>query len=256
MAEPGGISRRVPQADAPGDIGLVILDFDGVVADSEIISLSSLRAALSEFGLHLKPDQVRHRYLGVAIDKIERDIDKESPLGTSAGFSQIWHNTLFERFRSELIPVPGLVDLLNRIEVRGLPYCIASSSTFERIGIALDAMGLTKRFKHIFSAQQVERGKPAPDLFLHAAKGFDILPGKCVVVEDSPHGIRAAKAAGMCAVGFLGGAHLNDIRDEHRRTLMGEGADRVVESLDEILVDEVNNATRTAASSSAPAAGQ
>lgn len=255
MAAFDGISRRVSQAEAAAT-GLVIFDFDGVVANSEIISLSSLRQALSEFGLDLKPDQVRHRYLGVAIDKIERDIEAESPRGTSAGFSKAWHDTLFERFRRELAPIPGLVDLLDRIEGRGVPYCIASSSTLERIGVALDAMALTGRFEYVFSAQQVEHGKPAPDLFLHAAEAFGVLPGKCLVVEDSPHGIRAAKSAGMRAIGFLGGAHLNGIRGEHRGILMGQGAGAVVESLDEIMADETRDTMRMPDSSSAPAGRQ
>ena len=235
MVDPTGLSRKLAQSDAEACVDLVIFDFDGVVANSEVISLSSLQTTLREFGMPLDIDQVRGRYLGAAIDKIERDVAVQSPRGTSEGFSQTWHDILFERFRRELTPVPGLGNLLDRIEGRGVPFCIASSSTFERLGIALEAMGLASRFTYVFSAQQVENGKPAPDLFLHAAAEFGVLPERCLVVEDSPLGIRAAKAAGMQAVGFLGGMHLNDIRDDHRRILMEAAADRVVESLGEIM---------------------
>jgi len=97
----------------------------------------------------------------------------------------------------------------------------------------------------VFSSEVVENGKPAPDLFLHAAKEFSVSPGNCLVVEDSPHGIRAAKAAGMRVIGFLGGAHLEGIRDEHRRILLAQDADGVVESLNEIMVDGVRGCCQT-----------
>jgi HAD superfamily hydrolase (TIGR01509 family) len=242
MARSQGISR---QAVAPAAVGLVIFDFDGVVADSEVLSLSSLQTALREFGIDLTLNEVRRRFLGIAVDKIKRDVETESPGGTSVGFSRTWHDALFDMFRRELRPVPGLVDLLGRIEARGVPYCIASSSTFERIGVALDAMGLAGQFTHVFSSEVVENGKPAPDLFLHAAKEFSVSPGNCLVVEDSPHGIRAAKAAGMRVIGFLGGAHLEGIRDEHRRILLAQDADGVVESLNEIMVDGVRGCCQT-----------
>ncbi len=236
MTKLHGTSQRVPQAGDLTQTGLVILDFDGVVANSEVISLSTLRAAMGEFGLHLEPDQVRHRYLGVAIDKIEQDLEAQGSFRTSVGFRKAWHDALFERFRNELTPVPGLAGLLDRIDDRGIPYCIASSGTLDRIGVALDSMRLGGRFKHVFSAQQVEHGKPAPDLFLHAADAFNILPGQCLVIEDSPHGIRAAKSAGMRAIGFLGGEHLTGIRDAHRKLLIEADADEVFESLDEIMI--------------------
>ena len=256
MAKPIDFSRRAPQANAPAGVGLVIFDFDGVVADSEVLSLSSLQTALREFGIDLALDKVRLRYLGIAIDKIKRDVEAESPRGTSDGFSKTWHEALFGMFRRELRPVPGLVDLLGRIEARGVPYCIASSSTFERIGVALDAMGLVERFTHVYSAELVEHGKPAPDLFLHAAKEFGISPGNCLVIEDSPGGIKAAKVAGMRVIGFLGGAHLKGIRDHHRRILLEQDADDVVESLSEIMVDRATSPPRTSAPSSTPTVGQ
>ena len=216
---------------------LVILDFDGVVADSEIISLSTLQSALCAYGVDLQLKEVRRRYLGKSIKQIKRDAQAQRPDANWDGFDEYWNTILFERFRHDLAPLPGLVSLLDRIEACGLSYCIASSSGFERIGVALGAMGLAARFSHVFSAEQVSYGKPAPDLFLHAAKTIGVPPERCLVLEDSPYGIKAAKSAGMQAFGFVGGAHLEDIRADHSDLLLLQGAHDVVEHLSEITFD-------------------
>lgn len=234
-ADPG---RPDPVRRASTD--LVIFDFDGVIADSEVISLSTLRETMARYGLDLSVEEVRRRYLGVASDKAIRDVAANRPERTADGFRETWHDTLFRRFRSELAPVSGLHDLLGEIEALGLPYCIASSSSFQRIGVALEAMRMTERFRHVFSAELVKNGKPAPDLFLHAARQLRTDPERCLVIEDSPFGVRAAKAAGMRAIGFLGGSHLSSIRDDHRVTLIEAGADIVLEDLSEVASEIVS----------------
>lgn len=236
--------RAVPELERhqrflPEKPDLIIFDFDGVVADSEVISLHSLRHTLGDFGIDLSIDEVRARYLGVATDKIIREVAAESSAGTSDGFREAWDEVLFDRFRRELAPVPGITDLLDRIEDRGIPFCIASSGSFERIGIALDAIELTDHFEYVFSAELVRNGKPAPDLFLHAAEHLGVEPARCLVIEDSPYGIMAARAAHMLSIGFIGGAHLASIRGVHRGVLLRAGADRIVDSLDDIVVDQV-----------------
>lgn len=224
-----------------GPVGLVILDFDGVIADSEVISLATLGEALDAHGMTLAPDAVRRRFLGASLATIEAAVAARG--GAMAhGFADRWQEALFRRFRAELSPVPGARRMLDRLDRRGLPFCIASSGSFERIGVALEAMDLTARFAHVFSAELVARGKPAPDLFLHAAERMGARPRDCLVVEDSPFGIRAAVAAGMRATGFVGGAHLDAIRDAHRRLLLDEGAGDVVGSLDDILPDPAGGA--------------
>jgi len=220
--------------------GLLILDFDGVVADSEIISLSTLQSALCAHGVDLQLYEVRCRFLGKSIKQIKKEVQTLRPDANWDGFDKHWHAILFDRFRNELAPLPGLVPLLDRIEARGLPHCIASSSGLERIGVALGAMGLGARFSHVFSAEQVSHGKPAPDLFLHAAKTIGVPPERCLVLEDSPHGIKAAKSAGMQAFGFVGGAHLEDVRADHRDLLLQQGARAVVEHLSEITLDWIS----------------
>lgn len=225
--------------------GLVILDFDGVVADSEIISLSTLQSALCAYGVDLQLNEVRRRFLGKSIKQIKRDAQAQRADADWDGFDAYWHAILFERFRHDLAPLPGLVPLLDRIDASGLTYCIASSSGFERIKIALDAMGLAARFSHVFSAEQVSHGKPAPDLFLLAAKTIGVPPERCLVLEDSPYGIQAAKSAGMQAFGFVGGAHLEDIRADHRDLLLQHGAYEVVEHLCEITFDGMSARWKT-----------
>jgi len=109
------------------------------------------------------------------------------------------------KFREELKPIPGVREMLPKL---GLPFCVASSGTLERIRYALDVTGLLGLMEpHLFSAAMVAKGKPAPDLFLHAAASMRAHPRKCLVIEDSPAGVAAARAAGMRVLAFTGGAH-------------------------------------------------
>lgn len=209
--------------------GLVIFDFDGVIADSEVISLTCLQASLNAFGISLSLDEIRARFLGTSLDHVTAHVAEQQGRN-AAGFAAYWETALFDHFRNDLKPVPFVTDLLNLLDDMGLPFCIASSGTFERIGVALEAMQLTHRFAHIYSAQQVQHGKPAPDLFAFAAKDCGIDPAACLVIEDSPHGVRAAKAAGMPCVGFLGGSHLQDIATDHGASLRDAGADMILSS--------------------------
>jgi HAD superfamily hydrolase (TIGR01509 family) len=112
---------------------------------------------------------------------------------------------LFEHFRAELQPIAGIAEALDGIAV---PYCVASSSKPERVRLSLEVTGLLDRFEpHIYSSSMVKHGKPAPDLFLHAARDMGVAPADCLVVEDSAAGIEAAKRAGMRVFAFVGGSH-------------------------------------------------
>ncbi|TIN24679.1 MAG: HAD family hydrolase, partial [Mesorhizobium sp.] len=115
---------------------------------------------------------------------------------------------LMRKFREELKPIAGVKEMLPKL---GLPFCVASSGTLDRIRYALDVTGLLGLMEpHLFSAAMVPRGKPAPDLFLHAAATMRAHPRKCLVVEDSPAGIAAARAAGMRVLAFTGGSHADN----------------------------------------------
>lgn len=212
------------------DVQLVIFDFDGVIADSELISLSTLRDSLGTSGVELSIDEVRRRCLGVSVAGIAKMVAEVNPAADLDSFREDWETHLFVRFRQELQPVPGLLTLLDRIGARGIPFCIASSGTHERIGIALEAMDISDRFAHVFSAEEVRNGKPAPDLFLHAAASMNVAPRHCLVIEDSAFGVAAATAARMPAIGFVGGGHLDPIRVAHAAELTQAGAATIVDS--------------------------
>jgi len=233
------MNRHSPSQDSgtPGHgalldgVELVILDFDGVIADSEVISLASLREALAAFGVDLSVEDVRRAFLGRSLASIQAYVERHGPHGKKRDFADTWQTTLFDRFRAELKPIPHVLTFLKHLSERGIPYCIASSGTFERLGVALSAMKLSEQFTFIFSAEQVARGKPEPDLFLFAAKQIGVRPDACLVIEDSPFGVRAAKAANMRCVGFVGGSHLHENMGEHSELLRQQGADAVVASL-------------------------
>ncbi len=206
----------------------VIFDFDGVVADSEPASLATLQQALAEFGLVMTLEQVRGQFLGKSLKTIEAHVMPRQTEGRSSSFAETWQTALFERFRTDLTAMPGLMAFLDALDQVGLPYCVASSSSFERLGVALEALHLGERLSNLFSAEQVKNGKPAPDLFLYAAAQMQSDPDTCLIIEDSPHGIRAAAAAHMPSVGFVGGGHLRGIEDDHAALLLDAGATHVV----------------------------
>ncbi|WP_233646010.1 HAD-IA family hydrolase [Streptomyces sp. BSE6.1] len=119
-------------------------------------------------------------------------------------FDDVFHGRVFAAFERELEPVPGAVGVLEKLAADGVAYCVASSGSHERIRVGHRKAGLDRWFDdgRIFSSQDVGRGKPAPDLFLHAAARMGVAPERCAVVEDSPLGVQAAVAAGMDVYGF------------------------------------------------------
>jgi len=221
------------------DIELVILDFDGVIADSEVISLESLKQTLSDFGWELCLNDVYLKFLGRSSKYIYSQLNQHVDTKDTITFEASWNSALYQRFREQLTPVPLVNKLLDVLSKKRLEYCIASSSTFERIEIALDAINLNERFDHIFSSQLVERSKPWPDLFLHAAKELKIDVEKCLVIEDSHYGVQAAKAANMKTIGFTGGKHLKNIRKEHAVKLIDHGADMTIGTY-QILIEQLS----------------
>ncbi len=184
---------------------LVIFDCDGVLVDSETISVSVLIDCVRKAGVEIGQDQAYRLFLGRSIGAVEEALRNEFALTLSRAQLDGIRNETFRRFREKLKPMPGAADALSRLKAR---RCVASSSSLERIRLSLELTGLLEMLNpHIYSASMVERGKPAPDLFLHAAKGMGVRPEDCVVVEDSPAGIDAARRAGMRVFAFSGGSH-------------------------------------------------
>jgi len=181
---------------------LVIFDNDGVLVDSEGHANRILSDLLSQSGwaVTMTREECMAEFMGRSLVAIRQLIERRLGHALPADFESRYHARLFEAFDTELTAVPGIEEALERIPV---PTCVASSGTHERIRRALAATGLLPRFEgRIFSAEDVARGKPAPDLFLHAARSLGVAPSRCAIVEDSPLGVDAANAAGMIAFGF------------------------------------------------------
>ncbi|MFE4758917.1 HAD family hydrolase [Streptomyces mirabilis] len=183
---------------------LVIFDNDGVLVDSEPISNTILAAYLTELGHPTSYEESIWDYMGSAMHRIHELVQERSGQRLPEDFDDVFHGRVFAAFERELQPVPGAVQLLEKLAADEVPYCVASSGSHERIRVGHRKTGLDRWFDEgrVFSSQDVGRGKPAPDLFLYAAERMGVAPERCVVVEDSPLGVRAANAAGMDVYGF------------------------------------------------------
>lgn len=185
--------------------GLVIFDCDGVLVDSEPLSVAVLIDAMRDVGVEMSEEDVYSRFLGKSLATLVDTLETEFDVFIDQAFLDRIRNDLYERFRRELKPIDGIAETLDGLAV---PRCVASSSQLERIRLSLGVTGLLERLEpNIFSASMVKRGKPAPDLFLFAAEKMGVAPRNCIVVEDSPAGIMAARAAGMTVFAFTGGSH-------------------------------------------------
>ena len=182
---------------------LVIFDCDGVLIDSERLGIKVDVQLLHELGWPLSESEVIERFVG----RSNREIQLAIELHLGRELPATWESQVEPRYRevfdTELAPVPGVVDALDRIT---LETCVASSGTHEHLRYTLGVTGLYGRFEgRIFSAEDVRNGKPAPDLFLHAAREMGVDPPRCLVVEDSRSGVQAARASGMRVLAYAGG---------------------------------------------------
>lgn len=179
---------------------LLIFDCDGVLVDSERLAHEVLLQMLAEAGVSLTLQQAFDRFMGASTEKCLALL--QDLLGQAApdDFMTRYGERTFAAFREGLSAVDGVAPLLDALT---LPYCVASNGPREKMRFTLGHTGLLPRFEgRLFSAQDVDRPKPAPDLFLHAARTLDAAPAQCVVIEDSPTGVAAARAAGMTVYGY------------------------------------------------------
>ncbi len=205
---------------------LVIFDNDGVLVDSEPISNTLLAGYLTELGHPTTYEESLRDYMGAAMHRVHDLVLERTGQRLPEDFDDSFHARVFAAFQRELEPVDGVGEVLERLSADGVPYCVASSGSHERIRVGHRKTGLDKWFgdERIFSSQDVGRGKPAPDLFLYAAERMGVAPERCVVVEDSPLGVQAAVAAGMDVYGFtamtpaerLAGAGADELFDDMR----------------------------------------
>jgi HAD superfamily hydrolase (TIGR01509 family) len=186
-------------------IALVIFDCDGVLIDSEIISATVLVEALARHGIAIEMSHVLEQFIGHPYAVVAGKIGAFAGAPLPASFEADYRTRLLQRFDAELRAMPGIFDVLDHLAV---PFCAATSSHPERAQRSLRAAGLSERFgERVYTVSMVARPKPAPDLFLHAAKAMNVDPKHCLVIEDSDLGIAAAQAAGMIAWQFTGGSH-------------------------------------------------
>ena len=210
---------------------LVIFDCDGVLVDSEPISIAVLVEALAAAGVTMSAEEAHERFLGRSLKTMSEILHDEYGLAIDAAFLEAMRKVLYERFHDELRPIEGIAETIDAL---GVAHCVASSSQPERIRLSLSVTGLLDRFEpNIFSASMVRHGKPAPDLFLHASAAMGVAPGHCVVVEDSPAGIAAAKSAGMRVVAFTGGSHARS--PQHRDALLSLRPDALFDDMRDLL---------------------
>lgn len=205
---------RLPETD------LVIFDCDGVLG--EAAATQRLAEAMVRAGIEISTEQVLELFLGrstAALVDYCRGVGKPLP----ATFLPELALDVRETFRARLKPIAGIAAVLAELR---LPYCVASSSDLERVKFSLELTGLAPSFgQRLYTAQMVKQGKPAPDLFLHAASAMAADPRRTLVIEDSVSGVTAAKAAGMKVWGFVGGAHYR--LADGSALLRQAGADRI-----------------------------
>jgi HAD superfamily hydrolase (TIGR01509 family) len=188
---------------------LVIFDCDGVLVDSEPLSNTCFARALRREGLDWSVEETMRRLMGRSMKSCVEIVESELGRSLPADFVEKLQADTMQIFcDAPLQPVPGVAAAIDAIEAAGATTCVASSGGLDKMRVTLGLTGLWDRFEgRIFSATEVSRGKPFPDLFLHAALRMNRQPVDCTVVEDSLPGIQAARAAGMRAMAYVGAAH-------------------------------------------------
>lgn len=179
---------------------LLIFDCDGVLVDSERLSHTVLREMIAEYGVHLTLEETLEHFMGTSTEKCLEVLASLIGRSAPADFLAQFRDRTFLVFRRSLAAVAGVAEVLATLRV---PFCVASNGPREKMRFTLGHTGLLPHFEgRLFSAQDVRLPKPAPDLFLHACATLGVPAAACLVVEDSPTGIAAARAAGMQALGF------------------------------------------------------
>jgi HAD superfamily hydrolase (TIGR01509 family) len=186
------------------DLQLVIFDCDGVLVDSEVISNDVLARALSAEGLSTTLAEARRDYQGLLLSEVVSRAEAKLGHALPADWLANYERNRTDAFRRDLRPVAGAADAVRHIIGAGIAVCVASQGKLEKTRLSLELTGLRGLFSSgaLFSAHDVPRGKPHPDLFLHAASAMGAEPSGCVVVEDTASGVTAAVSAGMRVLGY------------------------------------------------------
>ena len=206
-------------------IDLILFDCDGVLVDSEIIASEVEAELLTEAGYPISTEEMAERFAGMTWHNTLLQIEKEADIPLSASLLNRHDAVLDKRLAQDVKIIDGVQPMLAGLK---LPHGICSNSTSERLAMMLGKLGIKEHFgKHIYSARDLgeDRVKPKPDIYLHGAKQFGIDPSRVLVVEDSVHGVHAARSAGMRVVGFTGASHSYPSHGDH---LTDAGAETVI----------------------------
>jgi HAD superfamily hydrolase (TIGR01509 family) len=207
---------------------LLIFDCDGVILDSMNIHTEVEAAAYNSIGIKITPAQVARRFAGYPQPAISKILSEETGISIPPELHGLMKTNKKAIFAERLQPVPGIREALKELD--GIPRCIASGTGVAGLTYTLGLTGLYDHFApHIYSSEMVKRGKPFPDLFLHAAEQAGHAPKDCIVIEDAGAGVEAALAAGMRVFGFSGGSHCGP---DHAAFLKDAGAETVFAHMD------------------------
>lgn len=199
--------------------GLTIFDCDGVLVDSEVVVCRVCVPLLARAGVTMSAEEIADRYIGISAGSMIADLEARHGRPLPADLYDTMRDRISAAFETEPLTIEGL-DVVLAGHFGGM--CVASGSAPDRVRRCLTLVGILDYFEpHIFSATQVSRGKPAPDLFLFAAAEMGVEPADCLVIEDSVHGVKAGVAAGMRVLGFTGAGHC---RPGHAERLTAAGA--------------------------------
>ncbi len=209
-------------------VDLIVFDCDGVLVDSEAIVIAVEADMLTAAGFAITPDEIADRFVGLSYTTMMAELGAEYGRPIPDELASSVQQAALAQFHDRLKPVAGMEELLIGLD---RPRCVASSSDLDRINLSLSVTGLDVHFPQdqIFSAQMVDRGKPAPDLFQLAAGKLGVEADACLVIEDSPAGVQAARAADMAVVGLVAGGHARPSLGDRLRQA---GADQIFDTVD------------------------
>lgn len=210
-------------------LGLVIFDCDGVLVDSEPLVNRIEAEYFTAIGFHTTPEEVRALFKGKTIQNVVDALQARLGKPIPATLAYDWGTSVALGLAQELRAIPGVQGVIERLQGAGIPMCVASQSPLPRVRLSLRVTGLDRYFgDNVFTAGMVANPKPAPDLFLFAAQRLGVAPERAIVIEDSPSGVLAARAAGMRVYGYAA--------DEDAGALKSAGA-TIFHSMDELRFD-------------------
>jgi HAD superfamily hydrolase (TIGR01509 family) len=206
----------------------VIFDCDGVLVNSEPLSMRADVMLLKQHGIDISEAEAHNRFVGTTFQAMLDMMTEQFGTLFPPGLHAVKNTMVEQLYRSELNIVPGVVDVLDALKARGISVSIGSNSPKKRVELAVELVGIANRFERIVSYEDVTNGKPAPDIFLRAAKLANAAIDECLVVEDSLTGVTAAVAAGIRTIGFTG-THAHP--EHHAKDLKRVGADVVISKM-------------------------